>query len=237
MNKIEFAIQQLLDSRINNAITFDDMNSRYEIESAEIYKKHFIELLNTIKSFTPSQFDCIIEVKDNLVFIDFVKKGQENVSLCGIRFGYIPDISTTENIDEYSKYNDWAVYGPVAVNFQVKDLDICLRILEAVMDGFKEYKNDAAVLSESINGFWNEILNEALYNPWNGFKFKRGDIVQIIKDTPLDNMPLDYKSPNRLGTTGVITLVDLSEERPYYFVEFTDGDRGRYYPSWCLKIQ
>ena len=52
--------------------------------------------------------------------------------------------------------------------------------------------------------------------------------------TPLNNMPLGYQSPNRLGACGQITFVALCEERPYYFVEFKDGDRGRYYPSWCL---
>ena len=46
MNKIEFALEQLLDSRINTAITFDDMNRQYidapDIEHAEIYKNYFV---------------------------------------------------------------------------------------------------------------------------------------------------------------------------------------------------
>ena len=244
MNRVEFALEQLLDSRINTAITFDDMNSAYynidepSIEHAEIYKNYFVELLNAIQTITPKQFKCLIEVKDNLAFVDFVENGQD-VSLCGIRFGYIPDISTTENIDEYSKYGPWAVYGPFSVNPKMADLSDCMRILECFIDVFKRIENDAEGgvpmnLTESIDNVWKDVLNEALYDPWKGFKFQKGDIVKVIKDTPLNNMPLGYQSPNRLGACGQITFVALCEERPYYFVEFKDGDRGRYYPSWCL---
>lgn len=242
MNRVEFALEQLLDSRINTAITFDDMNRQYidapDIEHAEIYKNYFVELLNAIQTITPKQFKCLIEVKDNLAFVDFVENGQD-VSLCGIRFGYIPDISTTENIDEYSKYGPWAVYGPFSVNPKMADLSDCMRILECFIDVFKCIEDDAEggiqmKLTESMDNVWKDVLNEALYDPWKGFKFQKGDIVKVIKDTPLNNMPLGYQSPNRLGACGQITFVALCEERPYYFVEFKDGDRGRYYPSWCL---
>ena len=244
MNRVEFALEQLLDSRINTAITFDDMNSSYynidepSIEHAEIYKNYFVELLNAIQTITPKQFKCLIEVKDNLAFVDFVENGQD-VSLCGIRFGYIPDISTTENIDEYSKYGPWAVYGPFSVNPKLADLSDCMRILECFIDVFRRIENDTEGgipmnLTESMDNVWKDVLNEALYDPWKGFKFQKGDTVKVIKDTPLNNMPLGYQSPNRLGACGKITFVALCEERPYYFVEFKDGDRGRYYPSWCL---
>jgi hypothetical protein len=244
MNRVEFALEQLLDSRINTAITFDDMNSAYynidepSIEHAEIYKNYFVELLNAIQTITPKQFKCLIEVKDNLAFVDFVENGQD-VSLCGIRFGYTQDISTTENIDEYSKYGPWSVYGPFSVNLKMADLSDCMRILECFIDVFRRIENDTEGgipmnLTESMDNVWKDVLNEALYDPWKGFKFQKGDIVKVIKDTPLNNMPLGYQSPNRLGACGKITFVALCEERPYYFVEFKDGDRGRYYPSWCL---
>lgn len=242
MNRVEFALEQLLDSRINTAITFDDMNRQYidapDIEHAEIYKNYFVELLNAIQTITPKQFKCLIEVKDNLAFVDFVENGQD-VSLCGIRFGYTQDISTTENIDEYSKYGPWSVYGPFRVKQNIADLPDCMRILECFIDVFRRIDNDAEGgvpmnLTESMDNVWKDVLNEALYDPWKGFKFQKGDIVKVIKDTPLNNMPLGYQSPNRLGACGQITFVALCEERPYYFVEFKDGDRGRYYPSWCL---
>ena len=244
MNRVEFALEQLLDSRINTAITFDDMNSSYynidepSIEHAEIYKNYFVELLNAIQTITPKQFKCLIEVKDNLAFVDFVENCQD-VSLCGIRFGYTQDISTTENIDEYSKYGPWSVYGPFSVNPKMADLSDCMRILECFIDVFRRIENDTEGgipmnLTESMDNVWKDVLNEALYDPWKGFKFQKGDIVKVIKDTPLNNMPLGYQSPNRLGACGQITFVALCEERPYYFVEFKDGDRGRYYPSWCL---
>ncbi len=234
MQHILSDIQDLCISRERSAIDFNTVIQKDIVYDADSYFNALLKLRRDIINCgtIKDNFNNVeIEIKDNIVYIDFFHKDQPDVSVVSFRFCYVPDVKPEEIVDwKISPNGKWANSGWMSIKSDYSGKQDAISVIENIMSEFE--KMGLNKINEAIDNIWQNNIVDELHQ----FQFKVGDVITIIKEQPLDNLPLvdDARNVNHLGESGIVEKVSLDEECPYYLIKFGDGIY-RWYGGWCLE--
>lgn len=226
-------IQDLCIAREKSAIDFNTIKDKNFVNDANSYFEILLKLRRDILEYgtIKENFSGVeIEIKDNIIYLDFFHKDQPDVSSVSFRFCYVPDVMP-EEIVEWAKSNDgkWANTGVMTIKTSFSGKHDAIAVIDNII--LELSKRGLDNINEAINNIWqSEIIKEL-----HLVEYAVDEIVKIIKEQPLDNLPLvdEMRNVNHLGEFGKIIKISLDEECPYYLVQFRDGI-ARWYGGWCF---